>query len=44
MLNKSFVDLVEKDSFPDLKTLLSIRSLFINIAVNKDVAIWVLNS
>ena len=39
MLNKSFVDLVEKDSFPDLNTLLSIRSLVINIAVNKDVAI-----
>ncbi len=39
LLNRSLVDLVEKDSFPDLNTLLSIRSLVIKIAVNNDVAI-----
>ena len=43
LLNKSFVDFVEKDNFPDLNTLLSINNLVIKIAVNKDVAIPISN-
>ena len=39
MLKRSLVDLVENSSLPDLKTLLSINNLVINIAVNRDVAI-----
>ena len=43
LLNKSFVDFVEKDNFPDLNTLLSINNLVMKIAVNNEVAIPISN-
>ncbi len=41
--NKFFVDFVENDIFPVLKTLLSTSSLVINIAVKSEVAIPINN-